>query len=247
MGRVDFRLYLVCDRHQIGVKTLSQFTEAAAEGGVRAIQFREKDLSLAEQRHLLQQIMPVVRRHGMRLLVNERVDLCQAVDADGVHLTSTGLPVPVARALLAAGRLLSVSCHSVAEVKQAEANGADFAVLGPIYDTPSKRPFGPPLGLAVLRQARQAVSLPLFAIGGIRSEHLTDLFAAGADGVAVISEIAAASDVQARCREMLDQIDRIRSAGVSPARWAGAAGGTPAPQVVSCLTPGRVQTPDGTL
>jgi len=212
MGRVDFRLYLVCDRHRIGAKTLPQFIEAAAEGGVRAIQFREKDLSLADQRRLLQQAMPVARRYGVRLLVNERVDLCQAVGADGVHLTATGLPVPVARALMTADQLLSVSCHSVAEVRQAEADGANFAVLGPIYDTPSKRSFGPPLGLAVLKQARQAVSLPLFAIGGIRSDCLANLFAAGADGVAVISEIAAASDVRARCRALLDQIDRLKPA-----------------------------------
>ena len=212
MGRVDFRLYLVCDRRQIGAKTLPEFIGAAGEGGVRAVQFREKDLSLAEQRHLLQQVMPVARRCGMRLLVNERVDLCQAVGADGVHLTAAGLPIPVARAMLTDDQLLSVSCHSVAEVRQAEADGADFAVLGPIYDTPSKRPFGPPLGLGTFKQARQAVSLPLFAIGGVRVDRLADLFAAGADGVAVISEIATASDVRARCREWLEQIDRLKPA-----------------------------------
>jgi len=209
MRRVDFRLYLICDRRRIGEKTLPQFIEAAGEGGVRTVQFREKDLSLSDQLHLLQQIMPVARRWGMRVLVNERIDLCQAVGADGVHLTAAGLPIPVARAMLTDDQLLSVSCHSVAEVRQAEVEGADFAVLGPIYDTPSKRPFGPPLGLETFKQARQAVSLPLFAIGGIRMEHLLDLFAVGADGVAVISEVATASDVRTRCREMLDQINRI--------------------------------------
>ena len=206
--QVDFRLYVICDRTQIGDKTLPQFVQEALAGGVRAFQLREKDLAAAEQMRLAQEILPMIRAHGARLFINDRVDLARAVAADGVHLPASGLPTAVARGLCDAGQMLAVSCHTCDEVEQAEAEGADFAVFGPIYDTPSKRPFGPPLGLAALRQARAAVSFPLFAIGGINTTRLAEVFDAGADGVALISEIAHARNVRAQCQAFLDRIPR---------------------------------------
>jgi thiamine-phosphate pyrophosphorylase len=213
MPKVDFHFYLICDRKQVRQKTLASFIEEVAVGGVRAIQFREKDLPLAEQLRLVQQIMPVVRRYGLRLFINDRIDLCHAVEAGGVHLPSDGLPIPIARTLLEEDQQLGVSCHSIEDVVRAEAEGADFALLGPIYDTPSKRPFGPPLGIETLRSAKAATSsIPLFAVGGVKMQHLPELFASGADGVSMISEIATASDVSAQCRAILQQIARLKLA-----------------------------------
>jgi thiamine-phosphate pyrophosphorylase len=211
MPQIDFQFYLVCDRKQIGQKTLAAFIEEAAVGGVRAIQFREKDLPLSAQLRLAQQIKPIVRKYGIRLFINDRIDLCHAVEAGGVHLPSEGLPIPVARALLHQDQQLGISCHSVEEVMRAEVEGADFALLGPIYDTPSKRPFGPSLGINTLRRAKTATSsIPLFAVGGVKMKHLPELFAAGADGVSMISEIATASDISEQCRMILHEISRLK-------------------------------------
>lgn len=211
MASVDFKLYMIGDRHQTGSRSLCQVVQAAAEAGVSAIQFREKDLPLRAQFDLAQKIKKITEKLGVRLLVNDRVDLCLALDAAGVHLPSFGLPLDVARRLLGKKKLIAISCHSLEEVKKAEQDGADFAVLGPIYDTPSKRLYGAPLTLSYFRRAKSETDIPLFAIGGIKLEHLGDIFSAGADGVAMISGISAAEDVGKQCRRLLKEINRRSS------------------------------------
>lgn len=211
MALVDFKLYMIGDRHQTGSRSLSQVVQAAAEAGVSAIQFREKDLPLRAQFDLAQKIKKATEKQGVRLLVNDRVDLCLALDAAGVHLPSKGLPIGLARRLLGKKKLIAVSCHSLEEVKKAEQAGADFAVLGPIYDTPSKRPYGAPLTLPYFSQVKSETEIPLFAIGGIGLEQLGDVFSAGADGVAMISGISAVEDVGRQCRRLLKEINRQSS------------------------------------
>jgi thiamine-phosphate pyrophosphorylase len=139
-------------------------------------------------------------RHGARLLINDRVDVALAVAADGVHLGGRSLPVATVRRLLGPDRLIGVSTHHPAEIAAAAAAGADFATFGPVYATPSKLPYGQPLGLAALRQACHASPVPVFALGGIRAAHLAALQAAGCAGVAVISAIIAATDPCAQSR-----------------------------------------------
>ncbi len=207
MASVDFKLYMVTDRHQTAGRPLPEVIELAAKAGVPAVQFREKDLSLRAQFDLAAEIKEITSAYGVKLLVNDRVDLCLALDAAGVHLPSSGLPIPVARMLLGKEKLIGVSCHSSDEVKNAERCGADFAVLGPVFDTPSKRPYGVPLSLDYFRKTRSETNLPLFAIGGIGFEELKMVFSVGADGVAMISAISTASDIKARSRKLLQGID----------------------------------------
>lgn len=147
----------------------------------------------------------------MKLLINDRVDVCLAIDADGVHLPSSGFPIDAARKILGMDKWIGVSCHSVDEVHQAEKEGADFAVLGPVYDTPSKRPYGSPFGLEAFREAKRRASIPLFAIGGVDAARLEEVFSAGADGVAMISGIVAAEDISERCRGLLNEINHLRN------------------------------------
>jgi thiamine-phosphate pyrophosphorylase len=114
--------------------------------------------------------------------------------------------------MVGAKKGIGVSCHSLEEVQRAEAEGADFAVLGPVYDTPSKRRYGAPLGLDYFKKVKEKTSLPLFAIGGVSQSSLREVFAAGADGVAMISTIVSAKEVFERSRALLNEIDRLAGA-----------------------------------
>lgn len=174
------------------------------------MQLREKDLSLREQMQMAIGIQKVTRKFGMKLFINDRVDLCLAIDADGVHLPSTGLPIAIARKMLGAEKIIGVSCHALQDVLRAESCGADYAVLGPVYDTPSKREYGKPIGIDYFKQVRQATirrgrsPIPLFAVGGIKAANIEEVMQSGADGVAMISEIMAANPVRDTCRAILN-------------------------------------------
>lgn len=208
MPLVDFKLYMIGDRHQCAGRALPEIVQAAAEAGVPAFQFREKDLPLKAQFELASKIRKVTKKFGMKLLINDRIDLCLAIDADGVHLPVSGLPISAARRLLGSDKLIGASCHQYKELKNAEVEGANFAVLGPVYDTPSKRPYGSPLGLSEFKRIRESTGLPLFAIGGIQQHRIKEVFSAGADGIAVISAISFVENVRGQCRLLLQEIKR---------------------------------------
>ena len=199
---------MIGDRRQCGGRMLSETVQSAAEAGITVFQFREKDLPLRAQFELASKVQKVTKKFDMKLLINDRIDLCLALDAEGVHLPVSGLPISVARRLLGSDKLICVSCHKYEEVKKAETEGADFAVLGPVYDTPSKRSYGSPLGLPEFKRIRERISLPLFAIGGIKPYRVKEIFSAGADGIAVVSAISSTGDVGGQSRIFLQEIKR---------------------------------------
>lgn len=200
---VEFDLYVITDRQQTGGRPLHAVMEAALCGGARAFQLREKDLAPRDLLPLAQEMRQLTQAYEARLLINDRIDVALAVDADGVHLTTSSLPVSVARRLLGPERLLGVSTHSLAEAQAAAEGGADFVVFGPVFFTPSKAPYGQPVGLEALRAVCAAVALPILAIGGIKKVNLDQVVAAGADGIAVISAVIAADDPTAAAQELL--------------------------------------------
>ena len=208
------------DRHQTGGRGLLEVVGLALKGGVRAIQLREKDLPTRELYYLGEKLLGMTRAAGGSLLINDRVDVVMGLQADGVHLTRRSLPPKETRDLLGPTRLIGVSCHSLAEVQEASDGGADFVVLGPIFETPSKAAFGPPLTTAILRQVRSSTRLPILAIGGIRGAQISNVMAAGADGVAVISAVMAAADPGAAAAELLAAVSaaRAREPGSAPIR-----------------------------
>ncbi|MBM4126686.1 MAG: thiamine phosphate synthase [Nitrospira sp.] len=203
MPPVNFRLLLVTDRTQTGGRSLPLLIQQAVDAGLPAVQLRERDLSTGELRALAREIQSITMPRAVPLVVNDRADLALAMNLDGVHLRANSLPVPVARRLVGADRLVGVSTHSLSEVEQASRDGADYVLFGPIFDTPSKRPFGPPLGLAVLTEVCRHSPIPVFAVGGVTSASVSDVRGAGAYGVAVIGAILAHDDVAAATREML--------------------------------------------
>ena len=203
MPAVNFRLLLVTDRHQTQGRTLQSVLRAAVSGGVSAIQLRERDLPTAELLSLAQEIQAITAPRAVPLIMNDRVDLVLALRLDGIHLRANSLPVSAVRRLVGVHCLVGISTHSVEEVRQANHDGADYVVYGPIFDTPSKRLFGPPVGLDALSEVCRQSTIPVFAIGGMTSVRVRDVRRAGAYGVAVIGAIVGRDDIAAATIELL--------------------------------------------
>ena len=193
-ARINFRLYVVTDRHEAAGRDLEEIVVAAAQGGAGAIQLREKDLSARDLYALGARLQAALVPYGVPLLINDRLDVALALDAAGVHLAGHSLPTAIARRVLGAGKLLGVSTHSVEEARCAADDGADFIVFGPVFATPSKVVYGPPQGLQHLRTVVRAVRIPVIAIGGIDHTNLPQVVQAGAYGVAMIRAVLAAPD-----------------------------------------------------
>jgi thiamine-phosphate pyrophosphorylase len=206
MPLLESRLLLVTDRHQTKGRALASVMAQALKAGNPGIQIRERDLCAKELLVLAGEIRDLAAAGGSQVLINDRIDVALSLEGAGVHLRGDSLPVAVARRLIGSQRLLGVSVHSVSEAVQAEADGADYIVLGPIYETASKERFGSPLGLSTLEHAVRTVQLPIVGIGGVTAARARDLRAAGAFGVAVITAVLAADDVQAAAQAMLDAV-----------------------------------------
>jgi len=207
MPGVDFSLYLVTDRHQARGRSLQDVVSAALRAGVRAVHVRENDLPPRPLLALARELTDLARSYGARVLVNDRADVCLTAGSDGTHLPATGLRPAAARRVLGPGRLIGVSAHSADEAARAETDGADFIVLGPIFETLSKRAFGPPIGLGELERARMRCRVPLFGIGGVTAPRVREVVKAGAHGVAVVGSVMAAEDVERATRELLTALD----------------------------------------
>ena len=203
MSSIDFDLYLVTDRHATADRDLPWVLEQALEGGVRAVQLREKDLGGGALLELARNVKRLCDRYGAELFINDRVDVALAADAAGVHLAANSMPVAVARGLLGPDRKIGVSTHSAAEVRSAAEAGADFVLFGPVYPTSSKLAFGDPQGPAALAAVTDAAAVPVFAIGGIKPHHIPEIKAHGNARIALISAISEAPDPRAAAREML--------------------------------------------
>ena len=203
MDQLGFRLYLITDR-AASTRPPVEIVEECLGAGLRAVQLREKDLEVRALLALATPLREATRHHGARLLINDRADVALAVGADGVQRTHASLPVAALREITPPGFLIGASAHSTAEAREAAAQGADFVVFGPVYDTPSKRRYGPPQGLAALEAAAAASTRPLLAVGGITPERVGEVRAAGAAGVAVIGAIYGAARPADAIKAFLD-------------------------------------------
>ena len=205
MDQLGFSLYLITDR-AAAPRPPADVVEECLAAGLRAVQLREKDLETRDLLALADTLREATQRHGARLIVNDRADVALAAGADGVQRTHASLPVSALRGIAPAGFLVGASVHSEAEARDAAGQGADFIVFGPVYDTASKRRYGPPQGLAALEAVTRAVDRPVLAVGGLTPERVPEVLAAGAAGVAVIGAIYAAARPAEATNAFLDAL-----------------------------------------
>lgn len=199
--RIDYTLYLVTDRRLMSSKTVEESVERAVAGGASVVQLREKDCTSREFYELAVRVRKIPAPKNVPLIINDRIDICLAADADGVHLGQKDLPCREARRILGADKLIGVSAALPEEARQAQADGADYLGVGAVFPTGTKsdtRPVTP----EIIREIRAAVTIPFVVIGGINAENIGELYGLGINGAAVVSAVVAREDVTSAARIM---------------------------------------------
>lgn len=203
-------LYLITDR-TIAIPDLLCALESALKGGVRMVQLREKDLSSSELKKIAEKALELTRFYGARLLLNGSPELAAAIGTDGVHLGIHSCQIPSARIILGERSLIGYSAHSLQEAESAAEQGADFITFSPIYHTASKAQYGQPQGLQSLVNICDNSPIPVYALGGITINRVSEVFNAGAYGVAVISAILAVTDIENTSKQLLHEISNFKA------------------------------------
>ncbi|WP_459194407.1 thiamine phosphate synthase [Halosimplex sp. J119] len=201
----DWDVYLVTQENLSAGRTPAEIVEAAIAGGVDVVQLREKDRSARERYRLGQELRSLTREAGVTLIVNDRVDLARAVDADGVHLGDDDLPISVAREQLGPEAVVGRSVSFVEDARRAEEAGADYLGVGAVYETGSKDDIDDDeygIGPERVEAIAEAVDIPVVGIGGVTADNAAPVIEAGADGVAVVTEITRADDPEAATRRL---------------------------------------------
>ena len=209
LDRVNWKLCFIADSEVAAGKDILQLIGAALEGGATIIQLRGKKWTSREFLEIGIKAVQFLRPKKRPLIINDRVDIALACEADGVHLGQDDMPLLCAREILGKKRIIGISVSTPEDAKAAEIGGADYIGAGPIFKTLSKKDVGPLLGLEGVRRIREEVKVPILAIGGISVANAADVIAAGADGVAVISAITAADNPKKAATEIIESIGKI--------------------------------------
>lgn len=206
---IDFNLYLITDRklftdHHLLLAAI----EDALKAGVKAVQLREKDLPIRELLDMAYRMKGLTARYNAMLFINDRVDIALCVNADGVHLGQSSIPVRAVRNMVGDRFMVGASTHNLEEVIIAKEEGADFITFGPIYHTPSKLKYGEPFGIEALKKVGGKVSIPIFGIGGIKADNVKDVMNSGACGIALINGILGGADIRGAAKKYFKALPR---------------------------------------
>lgn len=205
---VDYTLYLCTDSGLMSCNTVEESVELAILGGCSIVQLREKNASSLELFQLAKRVKQVTDKYSVPLIINDRLDICQAVDAAGVHLGQSDLPCREARRILGTDKLIGVSAALPEEAAKAQADGADYLGVGAVFTTSTKtntRPVTP----ETIRAIRQAVTIPFVVIGGVNPQNITQLYGLGINGAAVISAVIAQPDITEAARVMRAAAEKL--------------------------------------
>ncbi len=205
----DYTLYLVTDRALMSTATLTEAVEQAMKGGCTMVQLREKELLSLDFYKQAKEIKQITDQYHVPLIINDRIDIAIAVKADGIHIGQSDLPAAVAREIIADDMLLGVSVTSVAEALQAEKDGANYLGVGAMFPTGTKTD-ADHVSMEELKKIRQAVKLPIVAIGGINIENASQFCNVGIDGLAIVSAIIAQPDITKATAEIKEIFCRER-------------------------------------
>ena len=208
MNREALRLYLVTNRYQDSLESFLKKVEMACRSGVTIVQLREKNLTTNQYYQLAKQVKEITDAYQVPLIIDDRLDVCLAVDASGLHIGDDELPVSVARQVLGPEKILGVTAKTVKRALEAEEGGADYLGTGAIFPTTTKEN-APITLISTLKDICQTVSIPVVAIGGLTSENIDQLIGTGIAGVAVVRDLMQAEDVEAKTQAFLTKLDDI--------------------------------------
>ena len=208
MNRESLRLYLVTNRYQDSLESFLKKVETACRSGVTIIQLREKNLTTNQYYHLAKQVKKITDAYQVPLIIDDRLDVCLAVDAAGLHIGDDELPVSVARQVLGPEKILGVTAKTVKRALEAEEGGANYLGTGAIFPTTTKEN-APITLISTLKTICQRVAIPVVAIGGLTSENIDQLIGTGIAGVAVVRDLMQAEDIEAKTQAFLTKLDDI--------------------------------------
>ncbi|MCM3761644.1 thiamine phosphate synthase [Alkalihalobacillus oceani] len=204
----DFQLYAITGEAFHPGRDLIEVMEEAIRGGVDIVQLRDKTSSKRDVLQKAQALRELTKKYGVPFIVNDHIDVALAVDADGIHLGQDDLPLAEARNIVGPDKIIGISTHQIEEARAAEAEGADYIGVGPIFETKSKADVVDPVTTAYIQQVAAEITIPFVAIGGIKLHNVEQVLAAGARRICMISEIVGATDVKAVCEQFTDILER---------------------------------------
>ena len=208
MNREALRLYLVTNRYQDSLESFLEKIETACRSGVTIVQLREKNLTTNQYYQLAKQVKEITDAYQVPLIIDDRLDVCLAVDAAGLHIGDDELPVSVARQVLGPEKILGVTAKTVKRALEAEEGGANYLGTGAIFPTTTKEN-APITLISTLKTICQTVAIPVVAIGGLTSENIDQLVGTGIAGVAVVRDLMQAEDIEAKTQAFLTKLDDI--------------------------------------
>ena len=210
MNREALRLYLVTNRYQDSLQSFLEKIETACRSGVTIVQLREKNLTTNQYYQLAKQVKEITDAYQVPLIIDDRLDVCLAVDAAGLHIGDDELPVSVTRQVLGPDKILGVTAKTVKRALEAEEGGADYLGTGAIFPTTTKEN-APITLISTLKTICQRVAIPVVAIGGLTSENIDQLVGTGIAGVAVVRDLMQAEDIEAKTQAFLTKLDDMIS------------------------------------